>query len=126
MIRRPGTKETSHYGSRAEYRPRLANNQAPDPQYGVDMPAKYGGHVLFGRTYEGHTFIQTEEGGFQNFKQGVLLHGKGFFVNLLWQQQSGMFGKSVLSEKTDPPRVLNPKGNAEQDTISKILLEILN
>ncbi len=126
MIRRPDIGETSHYKDRSKYKPKLNDNDPLPPQYGVDMPLKFGGgHVLFGLDYNGHTFIQTEQGGFQNFYQGSILHGKGFVVNSLFGKQSGLFGTSKLSEKGRNANVLDKEStNKNQDSIDKILGEV--
>jgi len=70
MARRPGAefKETSHY----------PETVGGPPQYGIDMPEAIGGHLLFGLTPDGDTFVQTEGAGFQNFDQGFTQHLKGF------------------------------------------------
>ncbi|WP_299315835.1 hypothetical protein [uncultured Aquimarina sp.] len=140
MKRRPQNSETSHYGNRNNYA-----NQVIPPQYGLDMPVNIcHGHVLFGLTYQGHTFVQTEGAGFQDFNRGIVEHLKGFGKNKLAtttllsnnfkqrlgvagiKPQTGMFGTSNLSEKETPARILSKEYNDQrQDRFDKMVNELI-
>jgi hypothetical protein len=85
------------------------------PQLGIDLPESVGGHILVGivphnlrnpnDSSTGHTFVQTEGAGFQNFNQASIAHGKGYFANAGYtaQQgtQTGLLGTTLHSEKTN-------------------------
>ncbi|MGR5284211.1 DUF4157 domain-containing protein [Vibrio maritimus] len=103
MARRPGTdfRETSHYPSTV----------GGPPQYGVDMPEAIGGHLLFGLTPDGDTFVQTEGAGFQNFNQGFTQHLKGF-ATVKGAMQMPVPNMSMRGGWNPIPRVgLNWKGS---------------
>jgi len=94
MERRPGTKETGHY----------ANTLGGPPQYGIDLPESIKGHLLFGLTGDGDTFVQTEGAGFQSFWEGTVAHGagaltvRGYTLGSKRGMQTGMVGNSMHSE----------------------------
>lgn len=131
MERRPGPyKETSHYGDLPQYPGALAaGQQGPTlpvpPQYGVDMPEAVQGHVLFGMTPTGHTFIQTEGAGFQNFFEGLPKHLWGFIKLKTMGTQTGMTGTSTRSEQGANPSDLREADNHAQDSITRILDSIV-
>ncbi|GAA0712487.1 hypothetical protein GCM10009430_02960 [Aquimarina litoralis] len=144
MTRRPANRETSHYpGNAANFANLPAGVPNPPPQYGVDMPSRMlgfrGEHVLFGLTYTGKTFVQTEGAGFQNFFQGSVMHGIGGIKNVgatvinqgvgreVIKPQTGMFGSSNLSEKGNNPRFLDEaNNNTVKDTFMRIMYDLMD
>jgi hypothetical protein len=86
-----------------------------EPQLGIDLPESVKGHILVGIVPNnmgdpnddspGHTFIQTEGAGFQNFDEASLAHGQGYLANEGYGgnqkgTQTGLVGKTLHSEKT--------------------------
>ncbi|MBD1837207.1 DUF4157 domain-containing protein, partial [Coleofasciculus sp. FACHB-501] len=86
-----------------------------EPQLGIDLPESVKGHILVGIVptnmkdpnddSAGHTFIQTEGAGFQNFNEASLAHGQGYLANSGYGgnqvgTQTGLVGKTLHSEKT--------------------------
>jgi hypothetical protein len=99
------------------------------PQLGIDLPESVKGHILVGivpphlgdnskNDAVGHTFIQTEGAGFQNFNEASLAHGQGFLANTGWTAQkgtqTGLVGQTLHSEKTTAQdQTKNPQARAE-------------
>ena len=108
VTRKAGTSETSHYGD-----PALIELEPDLFQFGVDMPANIGGHILFGKVPgKKQVFIQSEGAGFQTLTASILEHGMGAFwsivpdkinkatmSNSLTVWQTGMAGCTEASEK---------------------------
>lgn len=99
------------------------------PQLGIDLPESVKGHILVGivpphlgdegkNDAVGHTFVQTEGAGFQNFNEASLAHGQGFLANVgvtaKKGTQTGLVGKTLHSEKTtQEDQEKNPDVRAE-------------
>ncbi|BBC27048.1 hypothetical protein [Pseudanabaena sp. ABRG5-3] len=92
-----------------------SNVDTVKPQLGIDLPESVKGHILVGivpphlgdeskNDAVGHTFVQTEGAGFQNFNEASLAHGQGFLANVgvtaKKGTQTGLVGKTLHSEKT--------------------------
>jgi len=92
-----------------------SNIDTVKPQLGIDLPESVKGHILVGivpphlgdeskNDAVGHTFVQTEGAGFQNFNEASLAHGQGFLANVgvtaKKGTQTGLVGKTLHSEKT--------------------------
>lgn len=143
FTRSPQNSETSHYqpskswlGSFQQGKDNTGYDsyKAP-PQLGIDLPEPVKGHILVGIVPEnkgdseddstGHTFIQTEGAGFQNFHEASLAHGQGYLDNSGWTDekgtQTGLVGKTMHSEKTKTE--IREHENANMLTWDQLLAE---
>lgn len=117
---RNGIKESSHYGNNTKQWGADLGHALEKQDYFTSKNGGWMGHLLMGKTDQGHSFIQFENNGISNYTDKYVHHSKDYLDHRAsnWKQV-GPQGKIDASEKQGKENhfVLKPSVQQNPDLI---------